>query len=73
MSKTKISMKSRRELWFRAAGRCEFKGCNEPLDRHGCFEHKSDPILACGGQNFSGHSNKPVFKEIGRASCRERV
>lgn len=35
MSKTKISMKSRRELWFRAAGRCEFKGCNEPLDRHG--------------------------------------
>lgn len=35
MSKTKILIKDRRELWFRAAGRCEFKGCNEPLDRHG--------------------------------------
>lgn len=35
MSKTKIPIKDRRELWFRAAGRCEFKGCNEPLDRHG--------------------------------------
>lgn len=35
MSKTKIPMNVRRELWFRAAGRCEFKGCNEPLDRHG--------------------------------------
>lgn len=35
MSKTTIPIKIRRELWFRAAGRCEFKGCNEPLDRHG--------------------------------------
>lgn len=35
MSKTSIPVRVRRELWFRAAGRCEFKGCNEPLDRHG--------------------------------------
>lgn len=35
MSKTKIPISVRRELWFRAAGRCEFKGCNDALDRHG--------------------------------------
>ena len=35
MSKTTIPMSVRRELWFRAAGRCEFKGCNDALDRHG--------------------------------------
>ena len=34
MSKTKIPANVKRELWFRAAGRCEFKGCNELLDRH---------------------------------------
>lgn len=35
MSKTTIPLKVKAELWWRAAGRCEFKGCNKPLYRHG--------------------------------------
>lgn len=35
MSKTDISPKVKAELWFRAAGRCEFKGCNKALYEHG--------------------------------------
>lgn len=35
MSKTKISQKTIAELWWKAAGRCEFNGCNKLLDQHG--------------------------------------
>lgn len=35
MSKTKIPPKVIAELWWRAAGRCEFNGCNKPLSFHG--------------------------------------
>ncbi len=35
MSKTSIPSKVKAELWWRAAGRCEFKGCNKPLYLHG--------------------------------------
>lgn len=31
MSKTKIPEKIKLNLWVRAAGRCEYEGCNEPL------------------------------------------
>lgn len=31
MSKTKIPEKTKLRLWVRAGGRCEYKGCNEPL------------------------------------------
>lgn len=35
MSKTTLSTKVKAELWWRSAGRCEFKGCNKPLYQHG--------------------------------------
>ena len=35
MSNTSIPSKVKAELWWRAAGRCEFKGCNKPLYLHG--------------------------------------
>lgn len=35
MSKTKIPIATVRELWWKAAGRCEFKGCNKALYHHG--------------------------------------
>lgn len=35
MSKTSIPFDVKAELWWRAAGRCEFKGCNKPLDSEG--------------------------------------
>lgn len=35
MSKTKLSQKIIAELWWKAAGRCEFNGCNKLLDQHG--------------------------------------
>ena len=35
MSKTKIPHKVQCEVWGRAAGRCEFNGCNKPLYVHG--------------------------------------
>ena len=35
MSKTKIPDKVKALLWYKAAGRCEFNGCNKRLDRHG--------------------------------------
>lgn len=35
MSKTKIPQKVIAQLWWRAAGRCEFNGCNKPLSFHG--------------------------------------
>lgn len=34
MSKTKIPKCVQHEVWWRAAGRCEFKGCNKPLYKH---------------------------------------
>lgn len=34
MSKTSIPQRVKAELWWRAAGRCEFKGCNKPLYLH---------------------------------------
>lgn len=34
MSKTYIPQKIRNELWIAAAGRCEFRGCNVPIDRN---------------------------------------
>ena len=35
MSKTSIPIEVKRELWFKAHGRCEFNGCNKRLDIHG--------------------------------------
>lgn len=35
MSKTKIPTSVQHEVWWKAAGRCEFKGCNKPLYKHG--------------------------------------
>lgn len=35
MSKTKIPKDIQHEVWWKAAGRCEFKGCNKPLYKHG--------------------------------------
>ena len=35
MSKTHININVRRELWFAAHGRCEFRGCNKRLDVNG--------------------------------------
>ena len=35
MSNTSIPSKVKAELWWRSAGRCEFKGCNKPLYLHG--------------------------------------
>ncbi len=35
MSKTNIPKDVQHEVWWKAAGRCEFKGCNKPLYVHG--------------------------------------
>lgn len=35
MSKTNIPKSVQYEVWWKAAGRCEFKGCNKPLYVHG--------------------------------------
>lgn len=35
MSKTRLSQKTIAELWWKAAGRCEFNGCNKLLTQHG--------------------------------------
>lgn len=35
MSTTSIPTSVKRELWFKAHGRCEFNGCNKRLDIHG--------------------------------------
>lgn len=35
MSKTYIPKDVQHEVWWKAAGRCEFKGCNKPLYKHG--------------------------------------
>ena len=35
MSKSKIPIAIQHEVWWKAAGRCEFKGCNKPLYKHG--------------------------------------
>lgn len=35
MSKTNIPKDLQHEVWWKAAGRCEFKGCNKPLYKHG--------------------------------------
>lgn len=35
MSNTKIPKPVQYEIWWKAAGRCEFKGCNKPLYLHG--------------------------------------
>ncbi|MGP1547992.1 MAG: SAVED domain-containing protein [Prevotella sp.] len=35
MSRTPIPLKVKALLWYKAAGRCEFNGCNKRLDRHG--------------------------------------
>ena len=35
MSKTRIPSKVQYEVWWKAAGRCEFRGCNKPLYKHG--------------------------------------
>ena len=35
MSKTRIPKDIQHEVWWKAAGRCEFKGCNKPLYKHG--------------------------------------
>ena len=35
MSKTHIPKNVQYEVWWKAAGRCEFKGCNKPLYKHG--------------------------------------
>lgn len=42
MSKTKIPPSVKRELWFKAHGRCEFNGCNKRLDLHGVTFEKCD-------------------------------
>ena len=35
MSKTTIPKAVQYEVWWKTAGRCEFKGCNKPLYKHG--------------------------------------
>jgi hypothetical protein len=40
MSKTSIPHKVQCEVWGRAAGRCEFNGCNKPLYVHGITSDK---------------------------------
>ena len=35
MSRTKIPDKVKLELWTKSAGRCQFRGCNELLNRDG--------------------------------------
>ncbi|MFR1275659.1 MAG: HNH endonuclease signature motif containing protein [Parabacteroides merdae] len=35
MSNTYIPKSVQHEVWWKAAGRCEFKGCNKPLYKHG--------------------------------------
>ena len=35
MSNTHIPKDVLHEIWWKAAGRCEFKGCNKPLYKHG--------------------------------------
>ena len=35
MSKTNIPKDVKALLWYKAAGRCEFNGCNKRLDKHG--------------------------------------
>lgn len=45
MSKIKISSKLKYELWLKAAGRCEFKGCNKLLD------------ISCASKDFCNISN----------------
>lgn len=42
MSKTPIPINVKRELWFKAHGRCEFNGCNKRLDIHGVTFDKCD-------------------------------
>ena len=42
MSKTKIPDKVKALLWYKAAGRCEFNGCNKRLDRNGITMDECD-------------------------------
>ena len=51
MSNTPIPKEVKYELWWKAAGRCEFKGCNKPLYKHGvtwdkCITAENAHIIA---------------------------
>lgn len=34
MSETNLSKDTRRDLWIKAGARCQFRGCNKPIDRN---------------------------------------
>lgn len=69
MSRTKIPQKVIAELWWRAAGRCEFKGCNKPLYEHGvtmdsCNEAQCAHIIADSDNGPRG--DKELSKELSK-------
>ncbi|MGH2530930.1 MAG: SAVED domain-containing protein [Thermomicrobiales bacterium] len=49
----KIPDQTQRELWARAAGRCEFRGCNELLYRDGLTQHRSNLAIISHIVSFS--------------------
>lgn len=40
MSKTYIPQDTRRDLWISAGARCQFRGCNKPIDRNFITQQK---------------------------------
>lgn len=40
MSKTYLSKDTRRDLWIKAGARCQFRGCNKPIDRNFLTQEK---------------------------------
>lgn len=61
MSKTQIPLTVKAELWWKAAGRCEFRGCNKPLYLHGITMDKCN--LANCAHIIGDSNNGPRGRE----------
>ncbi|MCI1647506.1 MAG: HNH endonuclease [Bacteroides sp.] len=69
MSKTNIPIEVKRQLWFKAHGRCEFNGCNKRLDVNGvtfdqCDLSNAAHIIADSPQGPRG--NDKLSKELAK-------
>ena len=71
MSKTNISESDKRLLWLRAAGRCEFEGCNKILyegnitNEYGNFGELCHIIGDSPNGPRGGERSKELAKDIG--------
>ena len=69
MSKTKIPKDIQHEVWWKAAGRCEFKGCNKPLYKHGITLDKckiSELAHIIGDSENGPRGDKKLSKELAK-------